>query len=319
MGEGVTDARVAFVTGGSRGIGRACAVALADAGHQVAFCYSSDEDGAKETRAAVEETGRDALAVCADVRDSEAVDAAFGEIEETLGPVELLVNNAGTNQDGLVARMSDEQWQRVLDTNLTGAFHTIRRAAPKMMRARWGRIVNVSSVVGQGGGPGQANYAAAKAGLLGLTRSVARELAPRNVTCNVVAPGPIVTAMTESLSEEWQGKAEESVPLGRFGTPDEVGAVVAFLCSDAAGYVTGAEALGVLREVAVEVLSVEPDQVTEGARFKEDLDADSLDLVEMVMGLEERFDISVPEEDLEGVTTVGQAVDLVLSKVGAGA
>jgi len=240
MGEGVTDARVAFVTGGSRGIGRACAVALADAGHQVAFCYSSDEDGAKETRGAVEETGRDALAVCADVRDSEAVDAAFGEIEETLGPVELLVNNAGTNQDGLVARMSDEQWQRVLDTNLTGAFHTIRRAAPKMMRARWGRIVNVSSVVGQGGGPGQANYAAAKAGLLGLTRSVARELAPRNVTCNVVAPGPIVTAMTESLSEEWQGKAEESVPLGRFGTPDEVGAVVAFLCSDAAGYVTGA-------------------------------------------------------------------------------
>jgi 3-oxoacyl-[acyl-carrier protein] reductase len=236
----MTESRVAFVTGGSRGIGRACAIALAEAGHRVAFCYSSDEDGAKETRAAVEGTGVDALAVRTDIRDSAAVDSAFDEIEDALGPVELLVNNAGTTEDGLVARMSDEQWQRVIDTNLTGAFHTIRRATPKMMRARWGRIVNVSSVGAHRGGPGQANYAAAKAGLLGLTRSVARELAPRNVTCNVVAPGPIVTSMTEGLSDEWQVKAEEAVPLGRFGRPDEVGAVVAFLCSDLAGYVTGA-------------------------------------------------------------------------------
>jgi 3-oxoacyl-[acyl-carrier protein] reductase len=236
----VSDARVAFVTGGSRGIGRACAVALAEAGHRVAFCYSSDEVGAKETRGAIEATGADALAVKADVRDPSGVDSAFGEIENAFGPVEVLVNNAGTNRDVLIARMSDEQWQSVLDTNLTGAFHTIRRAAPKMMRARWGRVVNVSSVGGGRGSPGQANYAAAKAGLLGLTRSVARELAPRNVTCNVVAPGPIVTAMTDSLSEEWQVKAQESVPLGRFGRPEEVGAVVTFLCSDLAGYVTGA-------------------------------------------------------------------------------
>jgi 3-oxoacyl-[acyl-carrier protein] reductase len=240
VGQALTDARVAFVTGGSRGIGRACAVALADAGHRVAFCYSSDEDGAKDTRAAIEEAGADALAVRADICDPAAVDVAFGEIEEAFGPVEVLVNNAGANEDGLIARMSDDQWTRVINTNLTGAFHTIRRATPKMMRARWGRIVNVSSVVGHRGGPGQANYSAAKAGLLGLTRSVAHELAPRNVTCNVVAPGPIVTSMTEGLSDEWQVKAEEAVPLGRFGRPDEVGAVVAFLCSEAAGYVTGA-------------------------------------------------------------------------------
>jgi 3-oxoacyl-[acyl-carrier protein] reductase len=240
MGEAVTDARTAFVTGGSRGIGRACAVALGEAGHRVAFCYSSDDDGAKATRAAVEKAGADTLAVRADIRDPAAVDSAFGEVEHALGPVELLVNNAGTTEDGLVARMTDDQWQRVIDTNLTGAFHTIRRAAPKMMRARWGRIVNISSVGAHRGGPGQANYAAAKAGLLGLTRSVARELAPRNVTCNVVAPGPIVTSMTEGLSDEWQVKAEEAVPLGRFGRPDEVSAVVAFLCSVPAGYVTGA-------------------------------------------------------------------------------
>src|SRR5213078_4968159 len=131
-----------------------------------------------------------------------------------------------TTEDGLVARMSDEQWQSVIDTNLTGAFHTIRRAAPKMMRARWGRIVNISSVSAHRGGPGQANYAASKAGLLGLTRSIARELAPRRITCNVVAPGPIVTAMTADMPAEWQDQITKAVPLGRFGTPEECAAVV---------------------------------------------------------------------------------------------
>jgi len=175
-----------------------------------------------------------------DVSDASAVDAAFGEVEAAFGKVTVLINNAGITRDGLVARMSDDQWQSVIDTNLTGAFHTIRRATAGMMRARYGRIVNVASASGQSGQAGQANYAAAKAGLLGLTRSIARELAPRNITCNVVAPGPIVTAMTADLPAEWQDQIKGAVPLGRFGTPEECAAVVAFLCSDAAGYVTGA-------------------------------------------------------------------------------
>jgi NAD(P)-dependent dehydrogenase (short-subunit alcohol dehydrogenase family) len=178
--------------------------------------------------------------VTCDVTDAEAVDRAFTEIEEKQGPVEVLVSNAGITRDGLLMRMSDEHWDDVLQTNLTGAFHTIRRATPKMMRGRFGRIVNVSSVSGQTGQAGQANYSAAKAGLVGLSRAVARELAPRNITCNVVAPGPIVTAMTDGLPADWHAWAEQTVPLGRLGTPEEVGAVVTFLCSDAAGYVTGA-------------------------------------------------------------------------------
>jgi len=231
-------ARVALVTGASRGIGRAIASELAGAGHRVACCASSE--AAKETQAEIEAGGGTALAVRADVGDADAVDAAFGEIESTWGPVEILVNNAGITADGLIARMSDEHWNDVLRTNLTGAFHTIRRATPKMMRGRWGRIVNVSSVSGQAGAPGQANYAAAKAGLLGLSRSIARELAPRGITCNVVAPGPIVTAMTDAMPADWRAVMEATVPLGRLGSPEEVAAVVAFLCSEPAGYVTGA-------------------------------------------------------------------------------
>jgi 3-oxoacyl-(acyl-carrier-protein) reductase len=236
----MTTGRVAFVTGGSRGIGRATAVELARQGHRVALCYSQDEAGAKETVRAIESGGGGAVAVCASVEDVEAVDAAFGEIEATLGPVEILVNNAGITRDGLVMRMTDDSWDSVLGVNLGGAFHTIRRAVPKMMRARFGRIVNVASVVGHAGGAGQANYAAAKAGLLGLSRSVARELGSRGITCNVVAPGPIVTGMTEAMGDEWLAGVGALVPLGRPGTPEECAAVISFLCSDLAGYVTGA-------------------------------------------------------------------------------
>jgi 3-oxoacyl-[acyl-carrier protein] reductase len=232
--------RTALVTGASRGIGRAIAVELGRSGHRVACCYSSDAAGADETCGGVLEAGGEGHAVGVDVGDAQSVDAAFTEVEEKLGPVEVLVNNAGVTADGLLARMKDEQWEQVLRTNLTGAFHTIRRATPKMMRGRWGRIVNISSVSGHTGAPGQVNYSAAKAGLVGLSRAVARELAPRGITCNVVAPGPIVTAMTEDMPAEWHAVMEATVPLGRLGTPEEVGALVGFLASEAAGYVTGA-------------------------------------------------------------------------------
>ncbi|MDQ6798131.1 MAG: 3-oxoacyl-[acyl-carrier-protein] reductase [Actinomycetota bacterium] len=232
--------RVAFVTGASRGIGRACAIALAADGHRVGVCFGQDENGAAETCAAVAAAGGEALAVRADVADVAAVDAAFGQVEETFGRIEVVVANAGITRDGLFLRMDDEAWGDVLRTNLDGAFHTLRRAAPGMLRARFGRIVAVGSVSGMWGSAGQANYAAAKAGLIGLTRAVARELGSRNVTANVVAPGPITTAMTDALSDDRRRAMTSLVPLGRFGSAEEVAAVVAFLCSDAAGYVSGA-------------------------------------------------------------------------------
>ena len=227
--------RVALVTGGSGGIGTASVAALAGDGHRVAVGYRQDREGAEKAAAGV-----DGVAVAIDVTDPASVDAAFTRAEESLGPVEVLVNNAGVNADGLLMRMGDEQWRSVLATNLDGAFHATRRAAPAMVRGRFGRIVNVGSVVGATGAPGQANYAAAKAGLVGLTRSLARELASRGVTCNLVAPGPITTAMTDALSDQRQDELVALVPLGRMGTAEEVAAVIAFLCSDAASYVTGA-------------------------------------------------------------------------------
>ena len=236
----MTDRRTAFVTGASKGIGAAIAVALARDGLAVAVGYDRDDAGANATVKTIEDGGGRALAVQCDVADPARVDAAFTSITDELGPVTVLVNNAGIAHDGLLMRMRDEQWQSVLATNLSGAFHTIRRATPAMMKARFGRIVNVSSVSGHVGAPGQANYAAAKAGLVGLTRSVARELGSRGITANVVAPGPITTAMTAAMPPEWADVMKAQIPVGRFGTPDEVAAVVEFLCSPAAGYVTGA-------------------------------------------------------------------------------
>lgn len=232
--------RVAFVTGASRGIGRAAALALGGAGHRVAVGYASDQAAAEKVCAELAEFGGEADPVRVDVADAGSVDAAFASVEDAWGSVEILVNNAGITRDGLLVRMSDHQWSDVLRTNLDGAFHVSRRATPSMMRARFGRIVNVSSVAALAGAAGQANYAAAKAGLVGLTRAIARELAPRGITCNAVLPGPIETDMTASLGQDRRSELAAEVPLGRFGEPDEVAAAVAFLCSDAASYVTGA-------------------------------------------------------------------------------
>lgn len=235
MSGGAGTARVALVTGGSGGIGAASAEALAADGHRVAVGYGSNREAAEKAAA-----GCGGVAVHIDVTDPSVVDAAFTEVEQQLGPVDILVNNAGLNLDGLLMRMGDDQWRRVIATNLDGAFFATRRAVPGMVRRRWGRVVNMGSVVGSTGAAGQANYAATKAGLIGLTRSLARELGSRNITVNLVAPGPITTAMTDALSAERRAEMTAAVPLGRMGSPAEVGAVVAFLCSAAAGYVTGA-------------------------------------------------------------------------------
>ncbi|MGZ0185264.1 MAG: 3-oxoacyl-ACP reductase FabG [Acidimicrobiales bacterium] len=224
--------RVVLVTGGNRGIGLACALAFAADGHRVAVTCRGE--------APAELVDAGILAVPCDVTDSATVDIAFATIEEKLGPVEILVANAGITRDGLVLRMSDGDFTDVIDANLTGAFRVARRAVRGMMKARWGRIILVSSIAGRVGQTGQANYAASKAGLVGLGRSLAKEFASRNVTVNVVAPGPILTDMLAALPNDQQAAYAEAVPLGRLGQAEEVAAAIAFLASDAASYITGA-------------------------------------------------------------------------------
>jgi 3-oxoacyl-[acyl-carrier protein] reductase len=226
---------VAIVTGGSRGIGRAIALRLAADGHDVAVTYGSDEAGAAETVNQLEAAGARALAIKADVRDPEAVGAAFEQVTEQLGAASVLVNNAGVRNDTLAVRMSDQEWGDTIDVNLSGAFNCARAALRPMMRARHGRIINVSSVAGVMGNPGQVSYSASKAGLIGMTRTLAREYARKGITVNAVAPGPVATAMTEGVVEG----LVELVPVGRAGTPEEVAAAVAFLASDDAAYVNG--------------------------------------------------------------------------------
>lgn len=220
--------RTVLITGGNRGIGRAIAEEFLARGHRVAVTARAGEGP----------TG--SLTVRADVTDGAALDAAFLEIESTLGPVEVLVANAGITADTLLMRMSDEDFARVVDTNLGGAFRVVKRASTRMLMARYGRIILISSVVGLFGGAGQVNYAASKAGLVGMARSITRELGARNVTANVVAPGFIETDMTAELPEEQQKRYRASIPLGRFATPAEVAKVVAWLASDDAGYISGA-------------------------------------------------------------------------------
>ena len=230
------DNATALVTGASKGIGAAVAIALAADGWNVGVGYRSDKDGAEKTVKAIEEAGGRALAVEGDVADANGVaDQLFERLESELGPVLALVNNAGITADGLAIQMGDDDWNRVIDTNLTAAFRMTRRAMRPMIKARYGRIVNIASVVGPRANAGQANYAAAKAGLIGLTKTVAAEVARRGVTVNAVAPGFIATDMTEELPDA----ILDAVPAKRVGTPEEVAAAVRFLASDDAGYVTG--------------------------------------------------------------------------------
>ena len=223
----MTASRSVLVTGGSRGIGLATARALAEAGHRVAVTHRS---GAPEGL----------FGVSCDVTSSEQVDAAFTAVEAQQGQVEVLISNAGVTDDQLLLRMSEGSFTGVLDANLTGAYRVAKRASRNMLKARWGRLVFVSSVVGLSGAAGQANYAASKAGLVGLARSLARELGSRSITSNVVAPGFVDTDMTAGLAEARRAELVRTVPLGRTATADEVAAVIVFLASDASSYVTGA-------------------------------------------------------------------------------
>jgi 3-oxoacyl-[acyl-carrier protein] reductase len=230
--------RVAVVTGGGKGIGRAVADRLACGGAKVVL--SGRDASALETACAeIRAKGGEALPVAGDVANPAYPDQLCARTLEAFGRADILVNNAGITRDNLVMRMSEEEWDQVLDTNLKGSFLCIKAFTRPMMKQRWGRIVNVSSVVGLSGNPGQANYVASKAGVIGLTKAVARELASRHITVNAVAPGFIETAMTSGLNEKVREALQAQIPLGRLGSPEDVAHAVAFLCSEEAGYVTG--------------------------------------------------------------------------------
>ena len=231
--------KTALVSGGSRGIGRAICLALAKQGADVAFLFASNEAMAEETKALIEKHKVRAKAYACDVADFRATQELVKAVTVEFGGIDLLINNAGITRDMLSMRMSEKDFDDVIDINLKGAFHLIRHASMPMMKKRAGRIVNITSVAGLMGNPGQANYAAAKAGLIGLTKTVAKELAARGITCNAVAPGFIHTDMTDAMPEAVLEKALEMVPLKRMGKADEVAQLVAFLCSEDAAYITG--------------------------------------------------------------------------------
>jgi len=230
--------RTAFVTGASRGIGKACAQALAAAGARVVVAART-LDRCEEVAAEIRSQGGEALAVAIDLSSKESIVQAIAEAVKTFGPIHILVNNAGITKDGLALRMKTEDWQSVIDTNLSGSFYASQAVMQGMMKERWGRIINIASVVGQMGNAGQANYVAAKAGLIGLTKSMARELSSRGITVNAVSPGFISTDMTAVLSEELKQKMLVNIPLGRFGVSEDIAAAVTFLASESAGYITG--------------------------------------------------------------------------------
>ena len=232
-------ARVALVTGGSRGIGRAVAEHLAADGHRVVVNFVRSKDEAQAVVGAISEAGGEAIAVGADVSTEDGVAALFASVEESLGPVEVLVNNAGVVRDNLLLRMSADDWDDVLAVNLRSVYLCTKTALRPMLKARWGRVVSITSVSGLSGNPGQANYAAAKAGIVGFTKSVAKEVGSRGITVNAVAPGFIETDMTSGIEAAGRELAQAQISVGRFGTPQEVSAAVGYLASEQAAYITG--------------------------------------------------------------------------------
>lgn len=231
--------KVALVTGGSRGIGRAIALALAEAGADVAINYSGNEAKANEVVAEIEKLGKKAVAIRANVANVEEVEQMVAQVLDTFGKLDILVNNAGVTRDNLIMRMKEEDWDQVIDINLKGVFNCIKAVTRPMMKQRSGRIINISSVVGVAGNAGQANYVAAKAGVIGLTKTTAKELASRGITVNAIAPGFIETDMTDVLGEQIREELMKSIPLARLGKPEDVANMVRFLASPEADYVTG--------------------------------------------------------------------------------
>lgn len=231
--------KIALVTGGSRGIGKAIALKLAEAGADVAINYAGNAGAAADTVAQIEALGRKAIAIQADVGVAEQAKAMIEQVVTELGALHILVNNAGITRDNLLMRMKEEEFDQVIHTNLKGVFNCLQAATRPMMRQRYGRIINISSVVGVLGNPGQANYVAAKAGVIGMTKSAARELASRGITVNAVAPGFIETDMTEQLSDSTREQLLSQIPLARLGQPEDVANIVQYLASDASAYMTG--------------------------------------------------------------------------------
>ena len=233
------EGKVALVTGGSRGIGRAISVELARAGHTVAVNYSRSPEAAEEVVGEIEAIGAEAASFQADVSHEDGVSAMFEAVQESLGPVAVLVNNAGITRDNLLMRMSPDEFDEVIAVNLRSVYLCTRAALRGMMRAKWGRVISIASVAGLVGNPGQANYAASKAGMIGFSKSIAKEYGSRGITVNVVAPGFVATDMTDALGDDVKDAAVASTSLGRFGEPREIAAVVSFLASDDSSYVTG--------------------------------------------------------------------------------
>lgn len=231
--------RVALVTGGSRGLGRAMSIRLAQQGHRLVVNYAHNADAAEKVVAEIEERGGEAISIQADVSSADEVDALFTEAAERLAPVSVLVNNAGITRDGLLLRMSSADFDEVIATNLKSTFLCTKTALRGMLRGKWGRVISIASVAGLVGNAGQANYAASKAGMIGFSKSVAREVGSRGITVNVVAPGFVATDLTADLAEEALEKMRGRIALGRFGTPEEIASMVGFLVSEEAAYITG--------------------------------------------------------------------------------